>query len=463
MVVIVMVVALVGTLGAIAMTNGNHASISSGRGRSWEQALHVAEAGADVAIARVQQANGSYTSPLTITGATSEGSYTVTVTAQQRNRHLVTSLGTAPGPAGLGAKRRVQFLLAPPPAFRAALLSNTSIDTKNNDHVKGDVWANENVFVDAHDVIEGSITAATGWISMGHDARVTGAAQSGGYHPTTNDGIRLEQNAVIEGNATASVTAPVETGACGGEPQNRYTIRLQNGTHVHGDAKTWGSVASSGTVHGQTSQFVCTAAPPTIPIPIFVYNASNYDPSTLHVWGTPTSPSATASADASLWIEANRTNLKGTLVVFQSGGQTQSNRLDLSGGVLREDFTLITNLPIYSASASDSIPDHDAIVVLASFYQPEAGTQCDVNHDASDCAIHLKNHAQTSSDVAWLSYAPNGPVAIKNNSNAYGAVYAQNIQIKNNQTLTYDPRIERIVGFGPVTLEPSQWRELPPL
>ena len=32
--------------------------------------------------------------------------------------------------------------------------------------------------------------------------------------------------------------------------------------------------------------------------------------------------------------------------------------------------------------------------------------------------------------------------------------------MKNNQVTTYDPRVEQIVGFGPVTLEQESWQEL---
>ena len=58
-----------------------------------------------------------------------------------------------------------------------------------------------------------------------------------------------------------------------------------------------------------------------------------------------------------------------------------------------------------------------------------------------------------------LLYAPNGPVAFKNNADFLGAVYANNIQIKNNMNVVYDPRVNQIVGFGTVTLDIDLWRE----
>jgi hypothetical protein len=60
-----------------------------------------------------------------------------------------------------------------------------------------------------------------------------------------------------------------------------------------------------------------------------------------------------------------------------------------------------------------------------------------------------------------LVYSPYGPVAIKNSEIQFGSIYADNIQIKNNQELTYDARVERVVGFEPVTLEVQTWLEIP--
>ena len=43
-----------------------------------------------------------------------------------------------------------------------------------------------------------------------------------------------------------------------------------------------------------------------------------------------------------------------------------------------------------------------------------------------------------------------------------GAVYANNIQVKNNMSLAYDPRVDQIVGFGTVTLDINSWMECTP-
>ena len=293
-------------------------------------------------------------------------------------------------------------------------------------------------------------------------SRVTKNVQTGGYNPATTNGIFLDNNARIDGDATASVTAPTDPVTCGGESQNQYTIRMQTGSVIAGNAKTWGSRTGSGTVSGSVTEHLCTAAPAARPLPIFSYNAANYDAATLREWGTPSSPNPTARADFNTYLAANKNSMQGTFVVFQSGTITQQSRLDLTGVKIAGDFALITNLPIFTNGIEDLASVTDAIALFASFYQPPAGSVCDVNHDNSDCSIHAKNNFRTSGATASLMYAPYGPVAIKNNQEMFGAVYADNIQIKNNQTLTYDRRVDRLVGFGPVTLEPTDWMELAP-
>jgi hypothetical protein len=139
---------------------------------------------------------------------------------------------------------------------------------------------------------------------------------------------------------------------------------------------------------------------------------------------------------------------------------SQANRVDLSNVVITGDTTVVSNAPIYTDNTSDNTTD--AILTLVSTYRPPTGSICDVNRDDSECSIHLKNHFSTTGNTACLIYAPYGPVAIKNNQVQYGAIYAEAIEIKNNQTLTYDDRIQHVVGFGEVTYEVLSWIELAP-
>ena len=100
--------------------------------------------------------------------------------------------------------------------------------------------------------------------------------------------------------------------------------------------------------------------------------------------------------------------------------------------------------------------------MLASWYQTNPTNCTTTGGNPGDCAIGMKNNFQPSDNTATLIYAPNGPAAFKNNATFDGAIYAANIQVKNNMNVTYDSRIQRIVGFGNVTYQIIRWLERNP-
>jgi hypothetical protein len=458
MVTAVILMAVLGTASAFIMAEGTHDNFGTGRGRSWVQALHVAESGVEQAISKLQSSSATYTG--TFSGSVSEGSYAVTVTRLTRYRIRIDATGTVGTAQGLKARRKLRVTMAPPVSFKYALFSYTSVDTKNDDTINGDIWANQNVILAERDVINGSVTAATGYIDMKNQSRVTGDVWSGGYSQSTNQAIHLANGALVGGNAKASVTAPTDPITCGGESGSNYKVSLDTGSSISGTITTWGDKTGPGTSGPVTSNF-CTAAPASEPLPQYTYSSFNYDGSTLHEFGTPAAPSATAVSDFQSYASGQGMRLSGTYVVYQSGNVSQATRIDLTGLVITGDTTIFTNVPIFSNNVSDDVSS-DAILLLASTYQPPQSSSCDLNQDNSDCTIHLKNNFDPSGKTAALIYAPYGPVAVKNNQKQFGAIYASNILIKNNQEMTYDSRVERIVGFGIETYEIEQWLELNP-
>jgi len=460
MIIAVVLLGVMATLMALVMTVSIHTNFATGHGRSWVQALHVGEAGVNKAIAKLQETGGSFSGSLT--GSTTEGTYSVTVTHQTRNRFQIDATGTAGGGAGLVATRKLRVTMAPPSSFKYALYSQTIVDTKNNDLITGDVWANQNIIVDANDTVTGSVTAATGYVQVNNGGHVTGDAWSGGFDPSSGQAIYLSTNATLDGTAKASVTAPTDPVTCGGENQSNYKVRLDNGAHIGGNVTTWGTKTGGGTVGppGIVTSNLCTAAPATQPMPVFTYAPSNYDPATLHEYGTAATSPATAVSDFQTYVGAHKSALSGTFFVNQSGTVNQGVRLDLSGVTLTNDLTIVTNTPIFTNGMTDNTSD--AILTLVSTYKPPAGSTCDLNQDSSECTIHLKNNFQPTDKTAVLVYSPYGPVAVKNNQIQFGAIYADSIEIKNNQSMTYDPRVERVVGFGPETATIQTWLELAP-
>lgn len=470
-VAVVLLSALV-TLSTLVLTMGTHTDRATGRGRSWTQALHAAEAGVQAAIARLESTDGGFSGAMT--GQTAEGSYCVTVTHGSRSRYTLDATGVAPADetgncqaavAGIGAARRLQVVMAPPVSFKYALFSFTSVETKNNDAIFGDIWANQNVTVDEGDTITGSATAATGWIRLRQGSTVTGNATSGGFNPEDNDrSIHLDSNAVIQGNAIAASAQPASEANCRADHIN-WKVRLDGPaalTQVLGDVTSCGPETGEGQVGGTITAGVYTAAPATKSLPTFTYSAANYDDEISY--GSPETASPTAVSEFQSYVNSHVSNFSGTFYINQAPPVNQDVRIDLTGVTIRGDTTIITNTPIFTNGNTDNVSD--AIVVLVSTYQPPTGSTCDVNIDASECSVHLKNNFQVTTDpviscnTAVVVYAPYGPVAVKNNAEQCGTIYADNIQIKNNQTLVYDARVDQIVGFGEVTLEVERWVEL---
>ncbi len=463
MIVAVVMLGVMGTLMALVLSIGTHTDFATARGRNWVQALHVGEAGVHQAIAKLQQTNGGYTG--SFTGATDEGTFDVTVTELPRDRFRIEATGTIAGGPGIGATRKLRVTMAPPSSFLYAMLSNTSIATKGQDEIDGDVWSNQNVLLEQNNIVHGDVTAATGWIRTGTGVTIEGDAWSGGYDPENSDrAIWLNAGTVLEGNAKASVTAPPDPITCGGADDLKYKVRVEGTASIVGSVTSWGPITGSGSTGSY--QKACTSAPPTKPLPTFTYSASNYDPATLHQYCADppdcTMAWPTAVADFEAYVAANSTALSGTFYIFQSDPVNQDVRIDLTGVVISGDTTIISNTPIFTNGLTDSAAGGDSLFTLVSTYQPPTGTTCDLNQDSSECSIHLKNNFEPSGNTAVIVYAPYGPVAIKNNQAQFGTIYADAIEIKNNQTLTYDSRVERVVGFGQVTYEVEKWVELAP-
>ncbi len=457
MVIAVVLTGVLATLTLLMLTIGSHTDVASARGRHWIQSLHVAESGIDKAIARLQETSGGFTGVLS--GSTDEGAFEVTVTRGARNIYTIESAGSVRLGQQLAATRELRVTMAPPSTFKNAVYSFTSLETKNNDTILGDIWANQNVVVAENTTVTGSVTAATGYVSLLNGSTVQGSARSGGFNSLTDTAIQLAPNSTLGGSATGSVTAPPDPVTCAGANPARYRVDVGPGATINGDVSTWGTKSGAGTVVGTVTSNTCSSAPPTVAMPMFTYSAANYNAATLHEFGTPTTPSATAVSSFQAWLNAQPgKQISGTFYINQQSPVSQATRLDLTGAVVSGDLTIITNTPIFSNGISDN--SGDAIVFLASFYKPPTGTSCDLNQDASDCSIHLKNNFQTNGATALLAYSPFGPTSIKNNATQNGAVYGDSIQVKNNQTLTYDSRIERMVGFGDSQLEITRWVEV---
>ncbi len=444
-----------------------HNQTSSARNRSSGQALHVAESGVHQAIAYLQNSSGVVPGT-TQTGTTNEGTYQYRVVAQSRNRYQIDAVGTVGTASSTMASRRLRVTMAPPISFKYALFSLSDVTTKNNNVVCGDIWANtyvevyngDSVLASTNDACPsggsigtGNVTAATSYISMSNNSTVQGDAWSGGYD-TSGYGISMSNGASIGGNAKASSAA-----LCAGSAGTNYKIGSSGS--VGGTATAWGTITSS--VTGTSTPNFCTPASGTKVMPDISWNAANYPAGTVHEYSFPTDYSA-----FNTYISANQSNLSGAFHIIGGGAAYPIN---LNGTTVTGDLTVYAEAsPIdMTTGGMGASGSTDKLVVLATLYQAPATNCTTTGGNPADCAIGFKNNFSMSStslsggnNTAVLLYAPNGPIGFKNSTDFHGAVYANNIQVKNNMNVSYDPRVQQVVGFGASTLDISDWQECAP-
>lgn len=438
-------------LAAVILATGSSSERQSGRGKNWTQALHVAEAGAQEAIATLQAAQGSLPARdaacdaigapavADLCNATTEGAYQVDVTYLGQSRYQIDATGSVGEAVGLRTERTIRVILAPPPMFRYALFSLTDVDTKNNDYVNGDIWANGSVIVEQNDVVEGNVTAATGWVRMRGGSRVTKNVQSGGHDGVV--AVRVGTNSIVDGDVVASSTAS----NCADDPA-RVAYQVDVVGTVKGSVTTWGTKTGGGST-GPLFEGVCTEAPPTEPIPEFRYNPLNYDPTPFE-FASP--------ADFQSWLNSSgmKTQLTGTFYVQGTGA------VDLSGVTITGDTTIIALNAAINANQVRSANNNEKRFILLSGHAPPPGSACtDGAGNTLDCAIGLTNGFTSENNVATLLWAPNGPCAFKNSADFSGAVYCNDIVLKNNLNVFYDTRVERVIGFGSTSLSQESWVE----
>jgi hypothetical protein len=434
MVMTVIIIVVAAALVALVLYQGSSTERHSGRGANWNEAGQAADAGVEEAIARLQGDQGVAPASA-LTGTTAEGSYKTTVQNLGRRRYQIDSIGTSGNVQGLKTERHIRVIMAPPRSFKYALFSLSDLSTKNRDTINGDIWANGSVIVEANDFVYGDVTAATGYLTMETGSYIEGNVQTGGYN-ASGTSMQVEK---IQGNVTASSTSP----GCFDDPgHGKYSI---TGGTISGNATTWAaSVGSS--VSGTVKAKTCTLAPATKPIPSFTYNPLNYDPA----------PTEWASvADFQTYLNAFGTNFSGVHFVHGTG------MIDLTGVTITGDAAIIAENATIWANGVSSANNNDKLFVLVSFAVADASDVCtDGAGNPDDCVIGMKNGFTAENNTATLLYAPNGPIGFKNAAEFVGAAYAANIVLKNTMVVTWDERIQSIVGFGPVTLQRDSYIEI---
>jgi hypothetical protein len=430
--IISMVVATVAILlVTVVLAMGVHLNGSTVRDRSLQLALQVAETGVDQVAADLDQAirtGTTYTgtaTPVDVPGGTYQAKVTTVAKGYQ-----IDSIGTVQG-----VKRRIRVQYLPEPIFTYALFSNSGLFVKSTGGVEGDIYGNLDVEIYNGTEVTGDVVSATGKVYLQQNAKVLkdgddgGSVTSGGYDSaaTPRWAVRLDNNAVVERDVKTQV-------ASSGSPcPDGSSYNVTNNGAINGRVLTPGSV--TGTLPAGGVSYDCTArAGSGTSFPVYT-------------------PGQNGTVSKTLSEFAAMSSLSGKIEVVA----TETDSIDLACKTITGDFILVTKAVIRKSNTCGSIPTFsgspDSIVQIIS--------QNSLKQSQADPAVDFENKFELPSPApAVLLYSP-GFCDLKNSVLTSGAVYCNGINIKNDLTITYDDRVERVLGFGTTLYVKSGFRELP--
>jgi hypothetical protein len=474
LVITVLLVSIMMVLMVIALDAGQSALRRSQEGIRWTRTLTLAEAGIDRSMTLLAQ-DRTVASPCPLGSATAcegeGGEYQMSWSGQLDGSLVVNARGYYPSLASARLEREIEVVLEPVPTFRYALFSLDTLTVKNNAVIVGDVYSAAGVVVDQNQIICGSVIAAGGDITVGNNSEIVKEHAASGCSGKegqvwANGSIGLGVTARVRGIAKASAPSGTTCSA------TSTSYQLTGGT-VDGNAVACGRITSTVTPPSTSSPGTNSTPPAVESLPQFTFDVNNYPdlqcyPSTGECG--PSNSSATATSEFNTYVSANKTSLTGEFAVWQTSA-SQSTKVLLDGITLGGDLTIITNAPIDfgNTSAITLAPGvTSASLTIVSLYIPPESTTCDSN--GGECSIYGKNSitfddgddADPADGIAALLYTP-GKMAFKNTggtaSNGEGALYAGGMDVKNGFEVTYNSRIERVLGFG-IGFERTLWREL---
>jgi len=470
LVTVMALLAVMALLLVVALSAGNAAFTNSEKGSRWTKTLAVAEAGANDAVTQIAQDRS--VTPSCAIGTTNVcqvagGEYQWSKTAASGGRIVVKSIGYYPGLDGAEVSRAVQVLLEPEASFRYALFSASTLEIKNGSIINGDIYSRQAVLVNNGAVICGSILNTEGGVTLGVGAQILTANGncSGKDGRVWAGGTINMAGALVEGNATASAPSSV---SCPPSPSTNYA--LLGGT-VGGTATACGQVTASSPNPLVANTW--TDPPAAQSLPAYTFDIANYPGANCYAVNTSTCSEAPSNWSATAVSQFNNTvakaNMQGTYVIWQSN-PGPGTKVSLDGLSVAGDLTIVTNAPIDMGNTTAVNTTVPANVTIISRYIPPDGTVC-ADNKPEFCSIYAKNTvivddgdpANPDDGIALILYTP-GKMSWKNTgggtSNAEGALYAGAMDIKNGFDVTYNGRIERVLGFG-VGMQQTLWQEVP--
>ncbi|MFA5785530.1 MAG: hypothetical protein WDA71_00855 [Actinomycetota bacterium] len=485
----VIVLFVLSLLVATILATGTHLHTSTVRQVHWNQALAVAEAGLNEAVFQLNQdptwpgttpANKPCDSDPNKWIAVPGGSYCVAVTHDTPHLGWKTLVASGRSKTAYGmVGRKIREVLAPPPSFKYAIFSNTTLDVggSTNCVVTGDIYSVDNMTLANSCKVEGSVMVYRGNLTAGNNVTISRDSWTGGDASGGGDQV-LAGNVVVGGNATAGEADCTSAGG--------WSDIGNSGATVKGDARASGSITVKveGAKNVQNKHDPCASQPPKVSLPVFSPSVMYQSGMNTHTYGSlPPAPYTGGTPDAAARFNVDKsvsdngltkadvTGFSGNYAIWQSN-TSQSTPVVLPGELtLAGNTMIVTNAPIVfdgnnfdgnNITITSTQPGViKPLLVIVSLYAPP-GQEMSCSDQGGDCSIWGKNKVQISSDVATLFYTT-GMMAFKNSANrGNGALYGGNMDVKNGFEVTYDSRVERVVGFGDVSLVRYSWEELKP-
>lgn len=434
----VILLLLVGSVvGVTTLQLAMHADEATGVDRERGQAVQAAEAGAHRAINRLRNNPGCDTEasdPVELTdGDEVVGSYRVRIdpepgTGCDTDVRVVHAWGYG----GTGGERsmrrlRIEVELIPQEGFQFTLFAagpDGVVQAKNTASVDGDIYA-ESLDETQNNVIADRV------ITPGSIRTKDNAAYSGTLWAGAD--ISLGQNADVGGSVVAAGSA------------GAGDIVLENGVEVARNVQAAGTVTlpTNYSVGGFISEDEGNLAPPpSLEKPTFTWDPANYDPA----------PETFDTADElSGALESDQDALAGTYYTDDASGTVEMPRRATVSGPL----TIVTPGEVAMGRSLRSAGGSYPVVVVS---------------DGTDGAIHVDQPGSYDASLDLLLYSP-GTVEVLNRTTMRGAVYADEIRVKNrfaisrSSALAADPP----PGFDfsqsatpRFLVAPLEWREVVP-
>jgi cytoskeletal protein CcmA (bactofilin family) len=418
MVLAMSVAFVVFTLGAVWIGLGTHQITSTGREKLREQARNVAEAGLNAAMSRL-----SADSSVTAIGLTSinGGEFEVTIfncfNEVDDPCRYIDSRGYAPTKANPNRQARrlqQQVELVYNNGFRYALFSSPGgITGANHMTVNGDVYASGDLVMANNSTVSGSVT------SLGSVTTSNNTTIAGDVHAADN--VTLD-------NASTTVLGNVYAGG---------NVAMTG--HVKGNVQAGGtiSVSGSGTVDGSRSQ--SSPPPPPVQQTLPTFNWAPYIDGTESNWLNP-------EAFQSYWDTPGvRSAFSGAhrITCTPTCGTINFN----SKWTLVGDTTIYSDGPIsLSKDIANAATDGNGSPVPVTLT-----IVSDATGSPSTPAISMSNNVTLPDNITVVFFAPHGTVKFTQLKHFTGTVYAKEIALSQQFTLTFRPVAPAGFDFGLTT------------